>query len=85
MYLFPLINTTVSVLKELTFSSFSDTSFTKEIQTVNVNTEGYFRFGLYGVYTGNYQNRLTLDSFIKAISVSKCSELFLNSEIVVTL
>ena len=33
--------------------SFSNTSYTREIQTV-ITTAGYFRFGLYGVYTGKF-------------------------------
>ena len=34
--------------------SFSNTSYTREVQTVDITTAGYFRFGLYGVYTGKF-------------------------------
>ena len=34
--------------------SFSNTSYTREEQTVDITTAGYFRLGLYGVYTGKF-------------------------------
>ena len=40
------------VFQELTFSGFSDTDSVKEVQTVDITSAGYFRLGLYGVYTG---------------------------------
>ena len=34
--------------------SFSNTSYTREVQTVDITTAGYFRLELYGVYTGKF-------------------------------
>ena len=33
--------------------NFSNT-YTREVQTVDITTAGYFRLGLYGVYTGKF-------------------------------
>ena len=49
--------------QELIFSGFSIASYTTDVQTVDITSSGYFRLGLYGVYTGTAQIHAMISFF----------------------
>ena len=44
-------------LQRLTFTDFVNSTYVKEVQTLDIETGGEFRIGLFGVYTGKSQGR----------------------------
>lgn len=61
----------------LTFSGFSNSSYVKEIQTLDITTAGFFRLGLFGVYTeplSNLVDETIVNQAINALPVFASDE-----------